>query len=120
MIDGMSEVGASVEGIEKLAAVLAAVPVNLGLPQLQAILAVGACPGLSVNELAERLTVPQQTASRYVAQLMGRYQDLGDSGMPDPIVEQRVSLIDPRKRALFLTSYGRSMIAKLVAAGWEA
>ncbi|WP_186007924.1 MarR family transcriptional regulator [Rhizobium etli] len=118
-IDGMTGVSAPIDGIERLEQILAAVPVTLGLPQLQAIVAVGASPGLSVNELAERLNVPQQTASRYVAQLMGRYQEVGENDVLQPIVEQRVSLSDPRKRALYLTWHGRTMIAKLIAVGWK-
>lgn len=117
-IGDMTETSAPTGGIERLQQILAAVPVTLGLPQLQAMVAVAASPGLSVNELAECLNVPQQTASRYVAQLMGRYQELGEKHEPQPIIEQRVSLSDPRKRALYLTWHGRKTIEKLIAAGW--
>ena len=118
-IVGMTDVSAPIDGIERLAQIFAAVPITLGLPQLQAIVVVGASPGLSVNELAERLNVPQQTASRYVAQLTGRYQEIGETSLPEPMIEQRVSLSDPRKRALYLTWHGRTTIEKLIAAGWE-
>ncbi|NSZ77040.1 winged helix-turn-helix transcriptional regulator [Agrobacterium tumefaciens] len=114
----MTDASAPIGGIERLQQILAAVPITLGLPQLQAMVAVAASPGLSVNELAERLNVPQQTASRYVAQLTGRYQEFEEKDEPQPIVEQRVSLSDPRKRALYLTWYGRTAIEKLIAAGW--
>jgi len=117
-IDNMTDASAPIGGIERLQQILAAVPITLGLPQLQAMVAVAASPGLSVNELAERLNVPQQTASRYVAQLTGRYQEFEEKDEPQPIVEQRVSLSDPRKRALYLTWYGRTAIEKLIAAGW--
>lgn len=112
---GTSLPEASVEAIGCLRAVLAAVPQGLGLGPLGALLAVAVEAGLSVNDLAERIGAPQQTASRYVAQLMGRYQESAEP--PVPLLEQRVSVDDPRRRALFLTSDGLAAVETLVAAG---
>ena len=120
VIDAMTEADEPIDGIRELEQILAAVPMALGLPHLQAIVAVGASPGLSVNELAARLKVPQQTASRYVAQLMGQYQGGWDNDSLQPLVEQRVSLSDTRKRALYLTRNGRKAIERVIAAGWKS
>ena len=43
------------------------------MPELVALLAVGVEAGLSVNELSERIGAPQQSTSRYVSVLTGRY-----------------------------------------------
>ena len=64
-----------------LADALHGVRAELGLPQLLALLTIANEPGLSVNELAERLALPQQTTSRHVAALSWRYQGIfGFSG----------------------------------------
>lgn len=112
---GISLPEASVKAVGRLRAVLAAVPPGLGLGPLGALLAVAEEAGLSVNDLAERIGAPQQTASRYVAQLLGRYQE--SAGPPVPLLEQRVSMDDPRRRALFLTPDGFAAVESLVAAG---
>jgi DNA-binding MarR family transcriptional regulator len=93
---------------------------ELSLPQMLALLRIATEPGLSVNELADRLNCPQQTASRYVAALMGRYQTPSDdSGNArsklDPLVTQAINQSDPRSRALFISSQGRVALKKLVS-----
>ncbi len=110
----------SIEAVGSLRAVLGAVPHGLGLGPLGALLAVASEPGLSVNDLADRLGVPQQTASRHVSQLMGRYQESAAEEPPAPLLEQRVSVEDPRRRALFLTPDGFAAVEILVAAGRRA
>lgn len=115
----MSELDSPDDGIKALERLLEAVPGGLGLGPLLALVSVGTTPGISVNELAERIDVPQQTASRYVAQLMGRYQEIVDNILPAPFLEQRVSTNDPRKRALYLTDQGRKTISDMLAAGWK-
>lgn len=120
-----SELGTSVpeqafDRVDRLKAVFAAIPLGMGLGQLGALLAVASEEGLSVNDLADRIGAPQQTASRYAAQLMGRYQEAGDDKPAIPLVEQRVSLDDPRKRALFLTADGAAVVRVIVEAGWPA
>jgi DNA-binding MarR family transcriptional regulator len=114
---GMSELDPHVELVQYLRAVLKAVPNGVGLGQLAALLAVAA---EAVNDLSDRIDAPQQTASRYVAQLIGRYQDDFGQNQPIPLVEQRVSVADPRKRALYLTPHGREVVKAIIAAGWGA
>jgi DNA-binding MarR family transcriptional regulator len=90
---------------------------DLSLPLLITLLAVARVPGLSVNELAERIQVPQQTASRYVAVLQGRYQMAGANEVTSagkPLISLQVSTDDPRRRALFLTRYGETRLARFI------
>ena len=95
---------------------LAPVQTTLSLPMVVALLTLAIEPGLSVNELAERTGTSQQTASRHVSILMGRYetQILG----PDapPLIVQEIHTRDPRKRALFLTEAGWAFVASLLSA----
>jgi DNA-binding MarR family transcriptional regulator len=86
----------------------------MGLPPLVCLLTIAVEPGLSINDLAERTGVPQQSVSRHVAALLGRYQtDLLANF--DPLVEQHINAEDPRKRALHLTPAGREIVARLLA-----
>jgi DNA-binding MarR family transcriptional regulator len=85
---------------------LLSVQQQLSLPQVTALLTIGLEPGLSVNELADRLDIPQQTASRHVAILTGRYQSPQHDQAISPLVEQRINFDDPRRRALSLTQDG--------------
>ena len=116
----MLESEPSIHRIRSLQAILRMVPKGLGLGQLAALFAVAAEAGLSVNDLSDRIEVPQQTASRYAAQLMGRYQDSLSDDPLTPLVEQRVSVEDPRKRALFLTPHGLAVVEAIIAAGWRS
>jgi DNA-binding MarR family transcriptional regulator len=101
-----------------LANALHLLPAEIGLPQLLALLAIAGEPGLSVNELADRLGMPQQTASRHVAVLAGRYQgmfgamaseDAGRSKL-EPLITQEISQSDPRRRALIISTQGRVLL----------
>lgn len=94
---------------------------ELSLPQLLALLQIAVRPGLSVNELAEILGIPQQTASRHVSALLGRYQgsaagtDLAERSALDPLIVQEINQNDPRSRALFLSEQGDAFLKRLLA-----
>lgn len=91
---------------------------DLGLPLSRTLVAVSLQPGLSVNELAELLGVPQQTASRYVAVLQGRYEAPSiplSLSARTPLLALEISQLDPRRRALFVTPEGEKRIEKLIA-----
>jgi DNA-binding MarR family transcriptional regulator len=91
---------------------------GLSLEVLMGLLAIALEPGVSVNELAERLHTPQQTASRYAAILLGRYQEpTVASGQPPkwPLVVQEVHAEDPRRRAMFLTDRGKEFVDDLLS-----
>lgn len=100
----------------RLLRVLRAVELDLGLPLLLSLAAVACEPGISVNNLAERIGVPQQTASRYLALLQGRYsmpdRDIG----PEPLIKVEINPIDPRRRALKLTKAGAKRLSLALAA----
>lgn len=87
---------------------------EISLPQALALIAIARNPGLSVNELAERLDQPQQTVSRHVAVLLGRYQ-ISETVVPRAFIRQEVNAKDPRSRALFLSPEGQSLLKTLVA-----
>lgn len=90
---------------------------TLSLSQVLALTEVAQTPGLSVNELAERLGLPQQTVSRHVAILLGRYQTTSEAGPTNmtAFIRQEISTSDPRRRALFLSGDGLALL-KLLAA----
>jgi DNA-binding MarR family transcriptional regulator len=94
---------------------------QMGLPQLLALCRIAVDPGLSVNDLAERLNCPQQSASRYVSALLGRYERLdAGSGETDvgtkfePLIMQEISQNDPRKRALFVSEQGYDVLKNVL------
>jgi DNA-binding MarR family transcriptional regulator len=99
-----------------LRAVLAAAQTTLSLSQLPVLIAVALEPGLSVNDLAERVGAPQQTASRYASVLLGRYEDVSRAESVAALLKQDVSVKDPRSRALYLTDHGWQVIGKLLTA----
>jgi DNA-binding MarR family transcriptional regulator len=91
---------------------------GLSLEVLTGLLTIALEPGVSVNELADRLHTPQQTASRYAAILLGRYQEpTVASGQPPkwPLVVQEVHAEDPRRRAMFLTERGKEFVDVLLS-----
>lgn len=102
--------------LEALKEALGELQSDLSLAQVMTLLSVALEPGISVNNLAERLDVPQQTASRHVAVLLGRYQGTLSSSPPEPLLTQGVNEQDPRKRALFLNERGEEVVASMVAA----
>jgi DNA-binding MarR family transcriptional regulator len=110
----------SSDQIAKLIAVAAAlqhVQTELSLGQVVALIAIVAEPGLSVNELAERLQTPQQTASRHVAALLGRYQTepAENRSRASALIKQEINPEDPRRRALFVSEDGRKLLETMLA-----
>lgn len=102
--------------LERLSRALKPVQETLALPTLLALIEIGKSPGMSVNELAERIGSPQQTASRHAAILLGRYQTstATNAPRPMPLIAQEVKADDPRSRALFLTTDGKALIRTLL------
>lgn len=100
-----------------VSALLERIEDDLGLPLTRVLFGVFLKPGMSVNELADSLRVPQQTASRYVAVLQGRYEASSSSPVSpsSPLLALEVSQSDPRRRALFLTLEGKKRVEKLIA-----
>lgn len=97
-------------------AVITAHKLGLTLPLLGVLMAVADQPGISINEVAERLALPQQTASRYVAILEGRYQQLGaDSAfVATPLISPSEDDADSRRRSLVLSPAGHSALDKFL------
>jgi DNA-binding MarR family transcriptional regulator len=89
----------------------------LNLPQVLALVAIARTPGLSVNELADSLGLPQQTVSRHVAILLGRYQTTPEASQTGvtSFIRQEISASDPRRRALFLSDDGLALLKSLAA-----
>lgn len=105
-----------IEAKEQLAAALAALgelDSSISLPLLRTLLTIADRPGISINDIADALSIPQQTASRYVAILQGRYQGIaGTEGSFSsmPLLEFELNPEDPRRRALFLSAHGANVI----------
>jgi DNA-binding MarR family transcriptional regulator len=108
--------------LESLLTCLQPLQSELSLPQLLALFQIALNPGLSVNELGERLSCPQQTASRHVAALLGRYQGEvvaigaqgGSRSKLEPLITQEISQSDPRSRALSLSKHGVVFVRELL------
>lgn len=98
--------------LQTLCAALGTVGDELSLPLLRALLIVAIKPGLSVNELADHLSVPQQSASRYVSVLLGRYENV-ITGPSQALISQEVNPHEPRKRALYLSAAGSKQAIEL-------
>jgi DNA-binding MarR family transcriptional regulator len=102
-----------------LRSALAPLQTEVSLPQLVTLMTIALEPGLSVNELADRIGAPQQTASRYASVLLGRYKDPSDIGggqAKAALISQVVNASDPRSRALHLTPRGWAFISELLGA----
>lgn len=113
----MSENEAKLPALAAIASLLEQVDGDLGIALSRTLLQTALRPGLSINELAEYLGVPQQTASRYIAVLQGRYEQSSVSltvSARKPLLTLKVSQIDPRRRAIFLTTEGKKRIDKLL------
>lgn len=89
------------------------VQAELSLAELIGLIVVRLNPGISVNELAELTRLPQQTASRHVGRLSGRYQSVLGPEVP-ALLELRISEADPRRRALFLTAAGEDYVGRVI------
>jgi len=91
---------------------------DLNLSLAITLLTVAREPGLSVNEIADRIAAPQQTVSRYVATLQGRYELPGNESFArHPLLALEVSAQDPRRRAVFLTPHGTKRVSQILAVG---
>jgi DNA-binding MarR family transcriptional regulator len=102
--------------LERIFLGLKSIGPDLSLPLLLTILVVARRPGLSINDLADELDVPQQTASRYVSVLQGRYQLPGRSEnafAKRPFLALGISTDDSRSRALHLTDEGTAEVRRL-------
>jgi len=86
----------------------------LGLGPLVCLLVVAAEEGLSISELADQLKWPQQSVSRYISILLGRYESVLTSTEFEPLIEQRINAQDPRKRSLYLSAAGTSFVMGLM------
>jgi DNA-binding MarR family transcriptional regulator len=102
--------------LEGLMHALLNVKSDVSLPQLVSLIAIGLKPGISVNELADLIDAPQQSASRYVSVLAGRYDGPPGVGVPDVLITQEISAADPRKRALYLSVEGRRLVQRMLSA----
>ena len=103
--------------LDRLRAAISPSQSSLSLAQLVTLLTIALEPGLSINELAERIGAPQQTASRHASVLLGRYQDPSTPGERHAaLITQSVSSNDPRSRALFLSAAGWEFIFRILAA----
>jgi DNA-binding MarR family transcriptional regulator len=111
---GMNTPLETVDSLRGIRDALMRIQGDLSLPQFVALMTIGLEPGLSVNELAEKLNIPQQSASRYIAVLTGRYQSELASGIVEPLIVQQINELDPRKRALHLTPSGTELLASLL------
>jgi DNA-binding MarR family transcriptional regulator len=107
--------GSNSEYLTAMREALRSVQEALGLPQLVCLLTIALEPGLSVNELAERTGYPQQSASRYAALLLGRYENPVGQNISSPLIEQTINPSDPRKRSLHLTRSGEAFIVTLLS-----
>ena len=88
---------------------------QLSLSQLLALVIIAREPGLSVNDVAERMRVTQQAASRTLGTLAGRYApDAGER--PPELVRQEISKTDPRRRAVYLTDAGLDLLEDVLEA----
>lgn len=105
---------AEVPELGKLRDALTELQGSMSLAQLVALITIAMEPGLSVNDLGDRLQIPQQTASRHVAVLTGRYHgELSDAPL-EPLIVQQINTSDPRKRALFLSPAGDEIVAAML------
>lgn len=89
---------------------------DMSIPLLRTLIAVALNDHLSVTELADAINVPQQTASRYVSILQGRYQtsDNFSSFAREPLLAHRVSSDDLRRYELILTPRGNARLNSIL------
>lgn len=99
---------ASKSRLAALDAGLEAAGPDMSIALLRVLVSVAIDPHLSVTELADKIGIPQQTASRYVAILQGRYQtaDSSSAFAREPLLANRPSATDLRRYELVLTTRG--------------
>lgn len=108
-----------IDRVDALIRIVRSLEPDLNLQLALTLLVVARQPGLSVGELADQIQSPQQTASRYVAILQGRYELPGSDGNSfarNPLLSLEVSKQDPRRRALFLTTHGTKRLNRILDA----
>jgi DNA-binding MarR family transcriptional regulator len=100
---------------------------DMSVEEIRAFLTISRKQGLSVQDLADELGVPQSSASRYVKALSAgrRSQWGGKIGFVEAqlefqsggygLVEQRVNEMEPRKRSLVLTDQGHATVRRILA-----
>jgi DNA-binding MarR family transcriptional regulator len=81
---------------------------DLNIPSMRILIAVAIQPHLSIIELARKLGIRQQTVSRYVAYLQGRYQTAASRRgfAREPLLGNRPDWTDGRRYELVLTPTG--------------
>ena len=87
---------------------------GLPTPCLTALIVVALNPGISINDLCEKLDSPQQTVSRHIGILLNRYEESTAPIVTKPFVSQNISEDDPRKRSLSITKAGEQFLFKLL------
>lgn len=87
---------------------------GLTLAHAQVLFLLYESPGVSVNDVSELLEMPQQSASRIISQLSGRYE-ISPGRQPVELVRHEVGREDTRKRALYLTTAGNALVTKITA-----
>lgn len=112
----MAEIGSS--KLDSVILALSRVEGDLSVPLLVSLVAIARHPGISVNELASLTDTPQQSASRYVAILQGRYEMPAQPNgalSRGALISLEINADDPRKRALYLTPRGRDRVKRFLA-----
>jgi DNA-binding MarR family transcriptional regulator len=99
---------------------------DMSVEEIRAFLTISRKQGLSVQDLADELGVPQSSASRYVKALSARRRShwAGNLGFMEAqlefvsggygLVEQRINEIEPRKRSLVLTDQGHAVVRRIL------
>lgn len=89
---------------------------DLSIPLLRTLIAVFLKVDMSINDLAEAIGAPQQSASRYVAILQGRYQtsEGATSFTKAPLLMHKPSPNDSRRYELALTVHGQDRLNKIL------
>ena len=113
-----SHQNAEFNDLDAIIRLLSEIDNDLTLPLALTLLHIARSPGISVGELAEIMDVPQQTASRYVGTLLGRYQAPGNDNSDfanKSLIDLGISKEDPRRRTLILTPPGDRRLQSFLA-----
>lgn len=89
---------------------------DMSIPLLRTLIAASLNPHLSVTDIAQVIGVPQQTASRYVAILQGRYQTAESASAFNrgPLLSHKPSANDLRRYELVLTPRGNARLDEIL------
>jgi DNA-binding MarR family transcriptional regulator len=115
---------AEMGSVDRVWTIMRAFRSSMSLELIRTFLAIARRQGLSVQELADELGVPQSSVSRYVKALAGYESregklgplkwEVGSDGYG--LIEQRINEQEPRKRSLVLSEEGLALVQKLQAA----